>query len=202
MTQSEALSILKTGANVFLTGEPGAGKTYVVDAYASYLGGMPIHSWSGLGIKKKLDRYDLDRLASSEFIVKRVGRAKVLIIDEVSMLSAESISMLDAVCREVRRRPEPFGGLQIVFVGDFFQLPPVVRRGDDSEESILPERTIVRFAYDAPAWLEANPVVCYISEQPRQPGNVFLSILSSSRRAEFNEDNLERTPSSVWRCCS
>ena len=217
MTQSEALSILKTGANVFLTGEPGAGKTYVVDAYASYLrergiepaitastgiaathlGGMTIQSWSGLGIKKKLDRYDLDRLASSEFIVKRVGRAKVLIIDEVSMLSAESISMLDAVCREVRRRPEPFGGLQIVFVGDFFQLPPVVRRGDDSEESILPERTIVRFAYDAPAWLEANPVVCYISEQHRQTDDGFLSILSSIRRDEFNEVHLSQIGSRI-----
>ena len=217
MTQSEALSILKTGANVFLTGEPGAGKTYVVDAYASYLrergiepaitastgiaathlGGMTIHSWSGLGIKKKLDRYDLDRLASSEFIVKRVGRAKVLIIDEVSMLSAESISMLDAVCREVRRRPEPFGGLQIVFGVDFFQLPPVVRRGDDSEESILPERTIVRFAYDAPAWLEANPVVCYISEQHRQTDDGFLSILSSIRRDEFNEVHLSQIGSRI-----
>ena len=83
MTQDEALNILKTGANVFLTGEPGSGKTHTVNEYVKYLhsynidpaitastgiaathiGGMTIHSWSGIGIKNKLDKYDLDKIA-------------------------------------------------------------------------------------------------------------------------------------------
>ena len=128
MTQKEALDILKTGANVFLTGEPGAGKTYTINEYvrhlrnsgvevaitastgiaATHIGGMTIHSWSGIGIKRKLDKYELDKSASNEYISKRVSRAKVLVIDEVSMLSAETLSMAEAVCREVRQSSEAF----------------------------------------------------------------------------------------------
>src|SRR5665213_391782 len=108
MTQEEALTVLKTGANVFLTGEPGAGKTHTVNAYVHYLrsmgiepaitastgiaathiGGMTIHSWSGIGIRAKLDKYDLDKIATNEYVAKRIGKARVLIIDEISMLQA------------------------------------------------------------------------------------------------------------------
>ncbi len=109
MQQATALTILKTGANVFLTGEPGAGKTYVVNEYiawleacgitvavtastgiaATHIGGMTIHSWSGLGARDELSHRDLDMIASREVVVKRVKKAKVLIIDEISMLGAE-----------------------------------------------------------------------------------------------------------------
>ncbi len=131
MTQSQALSILKSGVNVFLTGEPGSGKTHTVNEYAAYLrahgiepaitastgiaathiGGMTIHSWSGIGIKTKLNKYDLDKIASNKRIVKHVRRSKVLIIDEVSMLLPETLSMIDAVCREINQSSEPFGGI-------------------------------------------------------------------------------------------
>src|SRR6185503_6959245 len=144
MTQAEALAILKTGANVFLTGEPGSGKTHTVNEYVAYLRahniepaitastgiaatlikGMTIHSWSGIGIKERLSNYDLDKIASNEKAAKRIMHAQVLIIDEVSMLSASVFDMVEAVCRVVRRNSRPFGGLQVVLVGDFFQLPP------------------------------------------------------------------------------
>jgi len=98
MTQSQALAILKTGANVFLTGEPGSGKTYVLNAYVSYLrthgiepaitastgiaatniGGMTIHSWSGIGIKTKLDKSDLNKIKTSQYIVRRITKTKIL----------------------------------------------------------------------------------------------------------------------------
>src|SRR3989344_2151616 len=136
MTQDEALSILKTGANVFLTGEPGAGKTFTINKFVSYLrerdiepaitastgiaathiGGMTIHSWSGIGIKESLNDYDLDRIASNEYIHKRVLKTRVLIIDEISMLRSETLSMLDAIYREIKQNEEPFGGMQIFFL--------------------------------------------------------------------------------------
>lgn len=225
MTQKEALSILKTGANVFLTGEPGAGKTYTINEYVKYLrdsgvevaitastgiaathiGGMTIHSWSGIGIKRKLDKYDLDKIGSNEYVVKRISRAKVLVIDEVSMLSAETLLMVDAVCREIRRSSEAFGGLQVVFVGDFFQLPPIIKKfteekiqtKEDLQIAMIPSDKELVFAYDSLAWQRAKPVACYISEQYRQDDEDFLSILSAIRRNDFQNEHLQKIESRI-----
>src|SRR5436190_24293652 len=123
MTQSEALTILKTGANVYLTGEPGSGKTHTVNEYiawlrasgiepsitaatgiaATHVGGMTLHSWSGIGISEHLTAADVDRIAAKEHVARRILKAKVLIIEEISMLSDSTFEMADAVCREVRR---------------------------------------------------------------------------------------------------
>lgn len=210
MTQSQALAILKTGVNVFLTGEPGSGKTHTINQYVAYLrargvepaitastgiaathiGGMTIHSWSGIGIKRQLDRYNLDEISSNKYIAERVHRAKIIIIDEVSMLPPETIAMVDAVCREIKRSPEPFGGLQVIFVGDFFQLPPVVRAEAAGGAQTVLEMKPPRFAYDSPAWARANPVVCYLTEQHRQDDVDLLSVLSAIRRNIFSDDHL------------
>src|SRR3989338_560843 len=229
MTQAEALNILKTGANVFLTGEPGSGKTHTVNQYVRYLrsagvepaitastglaathiGGMTIHSWAGIGIKKYLSKYDLDRITTNERVVKRIGKAGVLIIDEVSMLGPSTLDMVDAVCRSVRRSHEPFGGLSVMLVGDFFQLPPVVSaveppvvkreelENDDSDGASpglwQKENSdkVPRFAYESSAWGRANFLTCFLSEQYRQDDQVFLNILSAIRRNEFEQDHLE-----------
>ncbi len=200
MLQEEALRVLKTGANVFLTGEPGAGKTHTVNQYIAYLkahkidaaitastgiaathiGGMTIHSWSGVGIKNSLTKYDIDALASREYITKRINRAKVLIIDEVSMLNAGMLDMVDAVCKAVKNSEEPFGGLQTIFVGDFFQLPPVNR-----------SQNAASFAYESVAWQNANPITCYLTEQHRQDDTPFLELLSAIRSNSFDEIHLE-----------
>ena len=212
MTQEQALNILKTGANVFLTGEPGAGKTHTINQYAGYLrarnidpsitastgiaathlGGLTIHSWSGIGIRKYLDRYELDKIASTEYIAKRIRRAKVLVIDEVSMLGPETLDMVDMVCREIRQTHEAFGGLQVIFVGDFFQLPPVVRNQVSStqQQITLLQTPQARFAYDSGAWQRAKPIVCYLTEQHRQDDDLFLGILSAIRSNSITDGHL------------
>ncbi len=213
MTQSEALNILKTGANVFLTGEPGAGKTHTINNFVRYLrdsdiepaitastgiaathiGGMTIHSWSGIGIRPKLDKYDLDKIASSEYIVKRINRTKVLIIDEVSMLSANMLDMVDMVCREIKQNGEAFGGIQVVLVGDFFQLPPIIRREENASKQnslIGGKKSMGVFAYEAGAWERARPIVCYLGEQHRQDDTDFLSVLSAVRADSVEREHL------------
>lgn len=203
MTQAEALSILKLGVNIFLTGEPGAGKTHTINEYikwlrergvepavtastgiaATHVNGMTIHSWSGIGIKKRVTDWDIEMIQSREKTAKRMIDAKILIIDEISMLDAETLNSVDRVLRALRQpvlaEAKPFGGLQVIFVGDFFQLPPVSREGE------------VRFAFDSRAWRDANPVVCYLSEQHRQEDSVFLDLLNAVRRNEVEDVHYE-----------
>src|SRR3989338_8891257 len=207
MLQETALKILQTGANVFLTGEPGSGKTHTINQYvrwleergispavtastgiaATHIGGYTIHSWSGIGVKRDLDLYALDKITQNERVVRRVRNTCVLIIDEVSMLSATTLGMVDRVCREIRHKDAPFGGLQVVLVGDFFQLPPVMRE-EYREEQTLDSETFERasnFAFSARAWEALNPLVCYLSEQHRQEDAAFLALLSGIRRGAF-----------------
>jgi ATP-dependent DNA helicase PIF1 len=199
MTQGEALTILKTGANVFLTGEPGSGKTHTINSFidwlhasgiepsvtaatgiaATHVAGMTLHSWSGIGISESLSPADVDRIASKEHIARRIQKASVLIIEEISMLSASTFQMADAICREVRRTDKPFGGLTVVLVGDFFQLPPVSRNRD------------VLFAYASPVWRDLNPLMCYLTEQYRQDDADFLSVLSAVRSGNVEELHYE-----------
>lgn len=198
MTQDRALDILKTGANVFLTGEPGAGKTHVTNRYvawleaaglnvavtastgiaATHIGGMTIHSWSGVGIKDSLSAYDLEQISGRERIVKRAKAAHVLIIDEISMLDGSVLDMVDQILRTVRQNGDAFGGLQVVCIGDFFQLPPVTRQGD-----------VMRYAFESTAWQRMKPLICYLTEQHRQEDEMLLGLLGSIRRNEIEEDH-------------
>ncbi len=199
MLQAEALAILKTGVNVFLTGEPGAGKSYTIRQYVNYLrsraidpaitastgiaathiGGMTLHSWSGIGINKTMNAAELKEVAGRDRLAKRIRATQVLIIDEISMFEGLTLNLVDAVCRTVKDSQLPFGGMQVVFVGDFFQLPPVSRSGEP-----LPQ-----FAFESQAWQAAKPEVCYLSEQHRQEDEIFLEVLSALRRGTVTEEH-------------
>lgn len=197
MQQSDALKILKTGANVFLTGAPGAGKTYVLNQYIEYLkehdinpavtastgiaathiGGVTIHSWSGVGVKQNLTDWDVDEIESKKYLWSRYEKTKVLIIDEISMLSADILNSVNKVCKAFKRNNLPFGGMQVVLVGDFFQLPPITDKGQE-----------VKFAFESTAWKELNPLILYLTEQHRQEDDALLSILDRIRRGDVEEE--------------
>lgn len=201
MTQAEALDILKMGKNVFLTGPAGSGKTHVLNAYvnflkehavevavtastgiaATHIGGMTIHSWSGLGIRDTLTDYDIDDLMERQYLYKRFEKTKVLVIDEVSMLHHFRLDLIEWICRQMKRSEKPFGGMQVILCGDFFQLPPVTR-GDLVESE---------FAYKAESWLASKFIVCYLSEQHRQKDNTYLSILNEIRENRVSNKTIE-----------
>ena len=156
MRQTEALAILNAGANVFLTGAPGAGKTYVLNEFirqaradgasvsvtastgiaSTHINGQTIHSWSGVGVATALSPSLLKLIKSRR--KRKIQATDILVIDEVSMLHAWLFDMVDQVCREVRRDPRPFGGIQVVLSGDFFQLPPVSCPGATATSSPPP----------------------------------------------------------------
>lgn len=200
MTQNNALEILKTGVNVFLTGEPGSGKTHTINEYvkwlrnqnkkvaitastgiaATHINGMTIHSFTGMGIKRKFTEEDIEKIFDNEFKAVQITAADVLIIDEISMLDAPT---LDNVNRILCHAPKfmsnaAFGGKQVIFVGDFFQLPPV----PNGKEK-------VQFAYESKAWKDAALVVCYLTEQHRQEDPAFLDILTAMRSGTLNVEH-------------
>jgi ATP-dependent exoDNAse (exonuclease V) alpha subunit len=187
-----------SGQSVFLTGAPGAGKTYILNEFigrairrgkrvavtastgiaATHIGGTTIHSWSGLGIKDALSDWDLDRLKATDKLVKRYNSVDVLVIDEVSMLHGNRLDMVNQVAKLLRENDAPFGGLQVVLVGDLFQLPPVSQ-----------SRDAVDYAHLSAAWRELNPQICYITEQHRQTavGDPLLDLLEAMRRGDVGE---------------
>jgi ATP-dependent exoDNAse (exonuclease V) alpha subunit len=204
MLQKTALSILKLGHTTFLTGAAGAGKSYVLRDYISYLkrhgiryavtastgiasthiGGTTIHSWSGIGIKQNLNAYDIDALEEKQNLYKRWNETQVLIIDEISMLHASFVDMLDKLAKHMRRNDKSFGGIQVVFTGDFFQLPPVVKNTDTYQTDEV-------FAFTSSSWRAAKPVICYLTEQFRQDDDILSSILNAIRAGEVEDEHFE-----------
>jgi len=202
MLQEKALAILKSGRNVFLTGSAGTGKTFVLNQYITYLkerkipvaitastgiaathmNGMTIHSWAGIGVKEHLTQGNLVSMKSKKYQKDHLEKVKVLIIDEISMLHKNQLNMVDQVLRYFKDNDLPFGGVQVVLCGDFFQLPPIGHQGETSRD---------KFAFMSEAWVNASLTVCYLTEQYRQSDNALNLILNEVRNggvtdASFN----------------
>lgn len=205
MKQKIALEILRAGRNVFLTGSAGTGKTYILNQYvkylrergikpavvaptgiaASHLGGMTIHSFFGLGIMEKISDEYLKQLFYRRFLHNRLRNLKVLIVDEVSMVSPELFLSMDRILREFKHSAKPFGGIQIILSGDFFQLPPI--SGSGREE---------RFAWQTDLWENTDLKVCYLEEKFRQDDPILINILDEIRSNNVSEESME-----VFRSC-
>jgi ATP-dependent exoDNAse (exonuclease V) alpha subunit len=199
MDQELALGILLSGESVLLTGPAGSGKTYVLNQFikyakragkhvsvtattglaATHLGGNTIHSWSGIGIHDKLPKHFYKDIPKGR--ADTIRKTDVLIIDEISMLHDFRLDMIDEIVRNVREVDAPFGGLQVVLCGDFFQLPPINR--DDNQE--------VSFVVNSSVWRDLDPVVCYLTEQHRQDDDQFLGILTALREADLRRRHVE-----------
>ncbi len=195
MKQAQALGVMLGGDSVFLTGPPGSGKTYVLNQFvkravktgntvavtastgiaATHIGGTTIHSWSGLGIREELGPRDRQQLVGNSRLVKRYNTTDVLVIDEVSMLHGRRLDMVNDTCKLLRKSERPFGGLQVILVGDLFQLPPVNR-----------DNSAMDFVHLSEAWQELDPKICYLAEQHRQQEDGLLDLLEAMRRGELD----------------
>lgn len=199
MKQNEAFKILSSGHNVLLTGAAGSGKTFLLNRYinslkeqgiavavtvstgiaATHLNGRTIHSWSGIGIKDSLTRSDLNNISRKAYLRKQFENTEVLVIDEVSMLSAHHLDMINSVCQTMKRNILPFGGMQVILSGDFFQLPPINRGNEE-----------VKFIKQAEIWPEMDIRVCYLTEQHRQGDDELVSLLTNLRSNSLDEKGL------------
>ena len=195
--QQQVIDALLRGENVFMTGPGGTGKSHVIKTLQETVGkpmteskgrpfriaitaltgcaalllndGKTLHSWSGIGLGK-------EPVADLLFRIRRNGRAKknwvaydLLVIDEISMATGALLETLDAVAKAMRRSPKPFGGLQLLFSGDFYQLPPVTKTGS----------TV--FAFESPLWSTLVPTTVVLTDMHRQSDPVFQRILGEAR---------------------
>ncbi len=200
MKQGIALEVMLSGESVLLTGPAGAGKTFVLNQLirlarsegkhvsvtattglaATHLGGTTIHSWSGIGVSDSLHNGFVDNIAKGRREI--IEKTDILIIDEISMLHDFRLDMVDEICRIVRKKDEPFGGIQIVMSGDFFQLPPI-NRGDSRAGG---------FVVSSKVWQELDPTICYLEEQHRQDDETLLDILNSLRGGELRRHHAQK----------
>lgn len=199
MRQAIALEILCEGESALLTGPAGTGKTHVLNQFiriakaegkkvsvtattglaATHLGGATIHAWSGIGIADELRPGFADHMSKTRREI--IEKTDILIIDEISMLHDFRLDMIDETCRLVRKKDEPFGGIQIVMSGDFFQLPPVNRR----------EGRTGGFVVNSNVWQELDPTVLYLDEQFRQDDEQLLGILTAMRDDDIRRHHVE-----------
>jgi ATP-dependent DNA helicase PIF1 len=192
MTQDNALKILKGTNNVFLTGQPGTGKTYLINQYiewcvdngiiptvtastgiaATHVRGITLHSWAGVRDDNTLSTQDMDDILDNPWVRERICKTDILIIDEISMVSAKLLNVVNKLAMTARADDRAFGGIKVIAVGDFYQLPPV--KGD--------------FAFESESWKMADFTVCYLHEQHRQSDQVFNNILTGIRAGSLTDE--------------
>lgn len=207
MTQAEALKVLQSGANVFLTGEAGAGKSYLINEFVRWAkdnrmsvaigastgiaamqleGGRTVHSLCGLGTDADDELFNPEKIweiAKKPWTQKELS-ADVIIIDEISMLSSMALTNACNVIKMARGgvlSDGIWGGAQIVLVGDFFQLPPV--QVDDAKPR--------HFAFTCDTWKNSNFEVCYLTEQHRQNDLKYNAVLNHLRSGTFSKADLK-----------
>ena len=185
------------GRSLFITGPAGVGKSFCVDRVVAALqargtrvavtastgiagvliGGSTIHSWAGIALGEGSVNEVVAKVLASKMARNRWRQHDAVVLDEISMIDGGLLEKLDEVGRAVRgmgtRHPDPFGGIQMIFVGDFFQLPPVAK---ESARAI--------FAFESQSWRAANVQVVELTEVFRQADPAHVSLLHRVRTGQ------------------
>ncbi|GMM59034.1 DNA helicase [Maudiozyma humilis] len=190
--------VVNKKANIFYTGSAGTGKSVILrhivsklgaiyghDAVAitastglaaTTIGGVTLHKWSGIGIGRAPVDTLVSRVMKRRDLVNIYKNTRVLIIDEVSMIDGEFLAKIETIARNVRKSDRPFGGIQVVLTGDFFQLPPVQRRDDAQSYG---NQTI--FCFESSIWKRCVHKTILLTKVFRQQDNQLVDILNQVR---------------------
>ena len=218
----KVLTLLQNGENVFLTGYAGTGKSYILNKLkekfkkkltitsttgiaAVNVKGQTLHSWAGVGLCKNPIYKTVEKIRMRPSTLKQILNCKILAIDEISMLNIETFEYVDEVLKIIRESVEPFGGIQVIFIGDFYQLPPVegVNEGvkDGVNNTLINEFGVDlstdincnqrRFCFDSPLWEKFDLKNVILKQNYRQSEKDFINALSHMRTNCLNNDDIK-----------
>lgn len=190
--------------NFFIQGQAGTGKSYFITYLknhtskklaiacptaiaALHIGGVTLHS---LFMLPPSDFFAIQNLKFSLKTLEILKKIEVLIIDEISMVRPDMLDAIDAIAKEARGNEEPFGGLQLLLIGDLFQLPPIIK--NDVRPLFKKEYGIdTPFFFDAPTFIAGKFKTVIFTKVYRQSDDVFLHHLRNIRRNFMVDDSLE-----------
>ena len=198
--QQHILDLFTTGNNIFITGPGGSGKTFLINyiyqlaqimdkniqvcaltgcaAILLKCNAKTIHSWACIGLGTGDINTIVNKVVNNKYKRKNWSNIKVLIIDEVSMMSSKLLTILDSIAKKVKNNNSPFGGIQVVFSGDFYQLPPI-------REKNVPESYM--FCFENPLWEELFNHQIHLNKIFRQSDEEYCSILNQIRQGTLTK---------------
>lgn len=207
--QSQALRAIMDGKSVFISGSAGTGKTALVEhaikklkrihgqsrvfvtastgVAACALNGLTLHSFAGTGFGADDRESLLSRVLSDRSAYRRWNRVKVLVVDEISMIDNDFFSNLEYIAREVRgedplSKDKVWGGIQLVVSGDFFQLPPILKKKKKGAKE---------FAFEADCWKASFDLQIELTKVFRQSDAELVKLLQGIRRGECDPEDLQ-----------
>lgn len=192
------------GENIFITGPGGTGKTRLIKNFIEHITSIEanhavcamtgcaavilncnaktLHSWSGIKLAKGSKSDIINMVLRNKRVVQNWKRTKGLILDEVSMLSKKIFEIIEELARIIKGSSSPFGGMQVVFTGDFFQLPPVGTDGEPDTEKFCFESPIWNMVFKPQNQIELKTIF-------RQNDPLYINILTQIRTGELNQEN-------------
>ncbi|HEY1025195.1 MAG TPA: helix-turn-helix domain-containing protein [Sphingobacteriaceae bacterium] len=195
--------VLDTNQNIFLTGKAGTGKTtFLHDLRKTPLkrmaivaptgvaainaGGVTIHSFFQMPFGPYVPVGNSEEMARRKFSKDRINLIKsldLLVIDEISMVRADTLDSIDAVLRRFRKRNQPFGGVQLLMIGDLHQLSPVVK---DEDWKILKDFYPNLYFFSSKALRQTSPYTIELKHIYRQTDTTFIDLLNNVRENRLN----------------
>jgi ATP-dependent DNA helicase PIF1 len=183
-SQEKALETILKGETIFLTGSPGTGKSYILQIViekliyknigitattgcaAVNIGGTTLHSFFNIKPDTDIIKHSLKTIQQKKELYHKLNTLELLIIDEVSMLDSLLCNNISYILKKCKHNEIEFGGVQILFVGDFFQLPPVTNS----------------FCFLSVSWINLNPKVIELTESIRQSDDKLFQLILSKLR--------------------
>ena len=196
--QQQAIELFNQGQNLFISGGAGSGKSHLLQFFKRYfsqlgmeitastgvsainVGGSTIHSFSGIGLGNLPLEQSIENimLAKMSRVRRKIRQTNILAIDEISMISSSTLDLIDQVFREVRENNKPMGGMQIIFFGDFLQLPPISRYNENFD-----------FCFNSSTFKELDLQVIILDKIFRQDDANFIKILQDLRFGKISPES-------------